>query len=80
MDVVYLDFQKAFDKVPHQRLLIKLKACGIGESIISWIQARLTDRRQRVIVEGEISNWKLVLSGVSHGSVLGPILFFYFYK
>ena len=44
VDVVYLDFQKAFDKVPHQRLLIKLKAYGIGESMINWIQAWLTDR------------------------------------
>ena len=52
MDVVYLDFQNAFDKVPHQRLLIKLKVYGIGETMISWIQARLTDRRQSVIVGG----------------------------
>ena len=49
VDVVYLDFQKAFDKVPHQRLLIKLKAYGIGESMINWLQAWLTDRRQRVL-------------------------------
>ena len=78
VDIVYLDFQKAFDKVPHQRLLIKLKAYDIGESMISWIQAWLTDRRQRVILEGEISNWKSVLSGVPQGSVLGPILFLIF--
>ena len=59
--VVYLNFQKAFDKVPHQRLLIKLKAYGkYDQSDIAW----LTDRRQRVIVEGEISNWKPVLSGI----------------
>ena len=80
VDVVYLDFQKAFDKVPHLRLLIKLKAYGIGESMINWIQAWLTDRRQSVIVEGEISNWKPVLSGVPQGSVLGTNTVFDIYK
>ena len=64
VDVVYLDFQKAFDKVPHQRLLLKLKAHGIGNDVINWIEKWLTHRRQRIIVDGEISNWKLVLSGV----------------
>ena len=61
VDVVYLDFQKAFDKVPHQRLLLKH---GIGNDVINWIEKWLTHRRQRVIVDGEISNWKSVLSGV----------------
>ena len=70
MDVVYLDFQKAFDKVPHQRLLLKLKALGIGNVVINWIEEWLTHRRQRVIVDGEISNGKSVLSGVPQGSVL----------
>ena len=71
VDVVYLDFQKAFDKVPHQRFLLKLKA----HDVINWIEKWLTHRRQRVIVDGEISNWKSVLSVVPQGSVLGPILF-----
>ena len=73
MDVVYLDFQKAFDKVPYQRLLLKLKAPG--NDVINWTEKWLTHRRQRVIVDGKISNWKSVLNGVPQGSVLDPMLF-----
>ena len=56
VDIIYLDFQKAFDKVPHQRLLLKLKAHDIGDRIIDWIEQWLTDRRQHVVVDGEVSN------------------------
>ena len=61
--------------MPYQRLLLKLKAHGIGDGIIDWIEEWLTDRRQRVVVEGEVSNWKSVLSGVQQGSVLRLLLF-----
>ena len=52
VDVIYLDFQKAFDKVPHQRLILKLKSHGIGNSIVNWIEQWPTGRRQRVVVDG----------------------------
>ena len=74
VDVIYLDFQKAFNKVPHQRLILKLKSHGMGNSIINWIEQWLTDRRQMVVVDGEVSRLKSVLNGVPQGSVLGPIL------
>ncbi len=67
VDVIYLDFQKAFDKVPHQRLILKLKSHGMGNSIINWIEQWLTDRSQRVVVDGEVPSWKSVLSGVPQG-------------
>ena len=76
VDIIYLDFKKAFDKVPHQRLLLKLKAHGIGNGMINWIEKWLTDRRQSVVVDGEVSNWKSVLSGVPQGSVFNWDLFY----
>ena len=75
VDSIYLDFQNAFDKVPHQRLLLKLKAHGIGDGIIDRIENWLTDRRQHVVVEWEVSNWKSGLTEVPQGSVLGSLLF-----
>ena len=65
---------KAFDKVPHRRLLLKLEAHGVSGKVLQWIQSWLTARLQRVVLNGSTSDW----IPVPQGSVLGPILFVVF--
>lgn len=75
VDVIYLDFAKAFDKVDHKILLRKLSLMGVGGGLLDWIQSFLTNRRQAVAVDGCCSPESTVVSGVPQGSVLGPLLF-----
>ena len=74
IDIVYLDFKKAFDSLVHSKIITKLSAYGIEHELLSWIHAFLTGRSQRVIVENTLSKPIDVGSGVVQGSVLGPLI------
>ena len=75
LDEVYLDFRKAFDSVPHRRLLSKVQSYGVSGKLLSWIEAFLSGRCQQVAIGECLSSMVNVASGVPQGSVLGPLLF-----
>ena len=73
--MVYLDISKAFDRVWHKGLLLKLKSIGIRDPLLGWLTSYLSHRKQRVVIDGQSSNWSTISAGVPQGSVLGPLLF-----
>ena len=72
---VFLDLTKAFDKVWHKGLLYKIRRCGINGNLYKWIESYLSDRKQRVVINGASSETRNIMAGVPQGSVLGPLLF-----
>ena len=77
-DVIYLDMAKAFDKVPHEKLLYKLGMVAVRDILLAWLRNYLTNRRHRTVIDGYASDWRYVPFGVPQGSIIGLLLFLIF--
>ena len=75
---VFCDISKAFDRVWHKGLIYKLKRACINGLLLDWSSDYLTNRKQRVVIQGGTSDWQFIRDGVPQGSILGPLLFFYY--
>ena len=75
---VFCDISKAFDRVWHRGLLYELRATGCSEKVTQWFASYLSGRRQRVVINGQSSDWGFIGAGVPQGSILGPLLFLIF--
>ncbi len=80
VDLVFFDFSKAFNSVNHRFLIKKIKAYGIDDKVVNWIESFLEERTFNVAINGSISPSKAAVSGVPQGSVLGPILLLIYMK